>query len=68
MSCAGPRCAGWLYDEDGYPSGAVGGAVLADRPEALGASWAWLPLDRGDRPLAGRGHGQPGRAIDTVHR
>ena len=37
----------WLYDEEGYPSGAAGGLVLATRPEleAIGVSWAWLPLD-----------------------
>ena len=37
----------WLYDEEGYPSGAAGGMVLGGRPEleASGVSWAWLPLD-----------------------
>lgn len=37
----------WLYDEEGYPSGAAGGIVLSARPEleAIGLSWAWLPLD-----------------------
>ena len=40
----------WLYDEEGYPSGAAGGLVLAMRPEleAVGVSWAWLPLDVGE--------------------
>ena len=53
-----------LYDEDGYPSGAAGGMVLAGQPEleASGVSWAWLTLDGREGVAAGSAggrHGEP---------
>ena len=52
----------WLYDEEGYPSGAAGGLVLATRPEleAMGVSWAWLPLDVTEGGVGGSRWRAPG--------
>ena len=54
----------WLYDEEGYPSGAAGGLVLAAQPEteAVGVSWAWLPLDEGEGAPAARSWRAPAMA------
>ena len=46
----------WIYDEDGFPSGAAGGQVLADYPEgeALGLYYSFQFVDRGGRERGGR--------------
>lgn len=58
----------WVYDEDGYPSGAAGGLVLAAHPEseATGVSWAWLPLDPAEAPIPDRRWRAPDMALEVL--
>ena len=58
----------WVYDEDGYPSGAAGGLVLAAHPEseATGVSWAWLPLDPAEGPIPDRRWRAPAMALEVL--
>ena len=46
----------WIYDEDGWPSGTVGGQLLVKYPEDV-QRWAELVLKRPERCLAEFGHG-----------
>ncbi|MDD5140838.1 MAG: hypothetical protein PHY43_11325 [Verrucomicrobiales bacterium] len=65
----------WIYDENGWPSGTVGGQLLARHP-ADAQSWAGLGTEVPERPLAEFKHGgqrwylgeQPGPGVDYFSR
>ncbi len=61
----------WLYDEDSYPSGNLGGKIVIDRPELQAHALKVIKLDAKDggvvRKVLGRVKGLYGYVVQTIN-